>query len=336
MSHPTKPITIPVPSWAQTELEQVHSYVRESLPEILQSLWDSNGFGLAGFDRQPLRPYLVLLVARHYGCTGDRPLRLAASIHMIHMASLLHDRLGYARKAAGVGEDTDQAHHQREALDILLGDFFFSKASRFIVEDGETRIIEEHIQTSLDSAEAQARLVSLEKELDKVEPASCFEAVADKVSLLLTLSLRLGAILGKGQKEEEESLAGCGFLLGRMVRILEDLSVWERISQESSPLPPDARFSHPLILLWEKEGKEAWEEVARRLYTSGEQEGTGLRAMLDEQGYLAASRRTAFAFADQALGRLAGLAETEELRLLEAVVRFRLGPEQQPGQEVSP
>ena len=118
--------------------------------------------------------------------------------------------------------------------------------------------------------------------------------------------------------------------------ILEDLSVWERISHESSQLPPDARFSHPLILLWEREGKEVWEEAARRLHTTGEKEGTDLRAMLDERGYLAASRRTAFAFAEQALGRLAGLAETEELRLLEAVVRFRLGPEQQPGQEVSP
>jgi len=332
----TKPITIPVPPWAQTELEQVHSYVRESLPETLKSLWDSDGFGLAGFDRQPLRPYLVLLVARHYGCMGDRPLRLAASIHMIHMASLLHDRLGYARKAVGVGEDPDQVHHQREALDILLGDFFFSKASGFIVEDGEKRIIQEHIQTSLETAEAQARFVSLEKEIHKVEPAKCFEVVSDKVSLLLALSLRVGAILGKGQSEEEESLAGCGFSLGRMVRILEDLSVWERFSQEGSPLPPDARFSHPLILLWEKEGKGAWDEAVRRLNASGEPERTDLRAMLDERGYLAASRSTAFAFAEQAMGRLAGLAETEELRLLEAVVRFRLGPVQTPGQEVSP
>ena len=74
----------------------------------------------------------------------------------------------------------------------------------------------------------------------------------------------------------------------------------------------------------------------RRLHTSEEQERTSLRAMLDEQGYLAASRQTAFVFAEQALGRLAGLAGTEELRLLEAVVRFRLGPEQLPGQEVSP
>ena len=121
---------VPVPSWAQKDLEYVHSHVREVLPDTLQSFWDTDGFGLTGFDRQPLRPYLVLLVARHYGCTGSRPLHLAASVHMTHIASLLHDRLGYARQASGAGDDVDQEHHQREALDILLGDFLFSKASR--------------------------------------------------------------------------------------------------------------------------------------------------------------------------------------------------------------
>jgi geranylgeranyl pyrophosphate synthase len=327
--------TIHLPPWARADLEKVHEYVRESLPETLRSLWDVDGFGLAGFDRQPLRPYLVLLVARHYGCEGERPLRLAASVHMIHMASLLHDRLGYAREAPEVGEEAEQAHHQREALDILLGDFFFSKASRYIVEDGEKRIIQEHIQTSLESAEAQARLVSLEKELDQVTPAKCFEVVADKVSLLLSLSLRVGAILGKARNDEEENLAECGFLLGRAVRVLEDLSVWERIDNRRLPLPPDARFSHPLILLWEKEGKEAWEGSVRRLQAPREKELASLRGMLDEKGFLAASKETARAFSERALGRLGGLAETEELRLLEAVVHSRLEPGQ-PGEEVSP
>ncbi len=332
----TNIFAIPVPPWAQKELERVHDYVRESLPETLQSFWDSDGFGLSGFDRKPLRPYLVLLVARHYGCTGERPLRLAASIHMIHMASLLHDRLGYVRQAPGAGEDTDQAHHHREALDILLGDFFFSKASRFIVEDGETRIIREHIQTSLESAEAQAKLVTLEKELDSVEPARCFEVVADKVSLLLSLSLRVGAILGEAGNEAEESLGECGLLLGRMVRILEDLSIWERISTEGSPLSPDAKYSYPMILLWEKEGRGAWEEAARRLLSPGASDLEVLRAMLDGKGYLTASRKTACTYSDQAWGRLSGFAETEELRLLESVVRFPFDGEGLPDEEVSP
>jgi len=296
---------VPIPSWAEEALKSVHGQVREALPETLQSFWDTDGFGLAGFDGAPLRPYLVLLAARHYACTGTRPLRLAASIHMIHMASLLHDRLGCARKAPGAAGDTGQDHHQREALDILVGDFFFSRASGFIVEDGDTRIIQEHIRTSLESAETQASLVSLDKEIDKTGPARCFEVVADKVSLLLALSLRVGAILGSAQREEEEALSEYGFLLGRVVRILEDLAIWEHFCPGSPCFAPDTRFSHPMILLWEKEGRKAWEEAARRLHTSDDRD---LRALLGDRGYLAASKRAAFGLAEQALARLNGLA----------------------------
>jgi geranylgeranyl pyrophosphate synthase len=255
---------------------------------------------------------------------------------MIHMASLLHDRLGHARSAQDLPEGEDQELHRREALDILLGDFFFSQASRFIVEDGESRIIREHIQTSLESAETQARLVSLEEELDRVEASRCFEVVADKVSLLLSLSLRVGAILGRAPREEEEALAGCGFQLGRSVRILEDLSVWEQICREGVALPPDVKFSHPLILLWEEEGPGAWEEAARRLRASGGESLRGLRDLLEERGYLAASQRTASACSEQVLRRLDGFPDTEELRSLRDVARFCAFAGHPLGQEVSP
>jgi octaprenyl-diphosphate synthase len=254
---------------------------------------------------------------------------------MIHIASLLHDRLGYGRPAAGSGRDAEQEHHYREALDILLGDYFFSKASRVIVEDGETRVIEEHIRTSLESAETQARLVSLDEELDKVEPATCFGIVADKVSLLLALGLRAGAILGKASRDEEEALSDYGFYLGRVVRILEDLTLWERASCVSSPLPPDTRFNHPLILLWEREGRKAWEEASRQINASDHRSLETLQALLHDQGYLTASKRAAFGFAEQALGRLHGLEPTEEVRLLEAIARFYFSPGQLEGQEVT-
>jgi octaprenyl-diphosphate synthase len=328
--------TVPVPGWAQKELEHVHRHVRETLPATLRPLWDTNGFGLTGFDRKPLRPYLVLLVARHYGCSGPRPLRLGASIQMTHVASMLHDRLGYTRKASGAAQDAAPEAHQREALDILLGDFFFSKASSLIVEDGETRIIQEHIRTSLESAENQAAIVRLDPDVEEIEPARCFEVVADKVSSLLALSLRVGAILGKAPREEEEALSDCGFLMGRVVRILEDLAIWEHFSRGTLSPGPETRFSHPLILVWEERGRAAWKEAVGRLEASDREEWKALRARLDGQGYLAASRRTAFGFAEQALEKLEGLGETEEVRLLKGVVRFHFLPAEEQGQEISP
>jgi octaprenyl-diphosphate synthase len=246
---------------------------------------------------------------------------------MIHMASLLHDRLGRARRAE---ENADPEYHRREALDILLGDLFFSKASNFIVEDGEARIIREHIRASIESAEAQARLVSLSGELDRAEAAECFEVVADKVSLLLALSLRVGGLLGNAPAEEEEGLAGCGFLLGRAVRILEDLSLWERAFQEGLHLPPDTRFSHPLILLWEKAGKGAWEQADRQLSSASVGEDlVGLRAQLEAQGCLAASRRTASDFLEQAVRRLDRFPDTEEFGWFRSFARSLSSPGQE-------
>lgn len=329
------PFNVPVPSWAKEALEAVHRHLREALPETLRSAWDTTGFGLVGFDRQPLRPYLVLLVARHYGCTGRRPLRLASSVHMIHLASLLHDRVGIARKAPDGGESGDTELHQREALDILLGDFFFSKASRVIVEDGETRIIEEHIQTSLRSAETQASIVNLEKRMDDVEPAQCFDLVTDKVSLPIALSTRVGALLGKARRDEEDALSEYGHLLGKVVRIVEDLAFWEGLSCGSSPVVPETKFSHPLILLWEREGRGAWQKAARQLDAPDPRDRQALRARLEDEGYAAASREVAVDFAEQALRRLDGLAETEEVRRLKAVARFHLFPGEFQEQEVT-
>ncbi len=324
-----------IPAWAQEALETVRGHVREVLPASLQPFWDSNGFGLTDFDRPPLRPYLVLLVARHYGCTGERPLRLAAGIQMIHMASLLHDRLGCAPGPSGAGEGSDPEHHRREALDILLGDLFFSKASHLIVEDGETRIIEEHIRTSVESAETQARLVSLEEDLDRVDAARCFEVRADKASLLFSLSLRVGAILGRAGRDEEEALSGCGAVLGKGVRILDDLSAWEQISPERPLLAPDAKLSHPLLLLWEKEGRGAWEEAARQLRAPGWRDLEGLRTLLGQKGYLTASQRTAADYCEQALHRLQGLSETEELQWFREIARSHGPPLRSGAQESS-
>ena len=60
-----------------------------------------------------------------------------------------------------------------------------------------------------------------------------------------------------------------------------------------------------------------------------------LQALLDDRGYLAASKRAAFGFAEKALGRLDVLEKTDEVRSLEAVALFHLSPGQQQGQEVT-
>jgi octaprenyl-diphosphate synthase len=333
MRDPTKDRHLP--AWAAGALEGVRGYLEDTLPRALQPFLDTYAYDLPGMEQDSLRPYLLLLVARHYGSTGIRPLKMAVSIQMIHLASVLHDRLGLAGGGPLPADGSDRVRHQREALDILLGDFFFSKASNIIVEDGDTRIIEDNIQTSLASAETQAALVIMEENLESLLPSRCFRTMADKKSLLVALSLRVGAILGRAPQEEEKALSEYGVLLGRVARIAEDLGFWRRLPGDHPQAPGEIRFSHPLILLWEREGRSAY-DAARQQCSSNKETLRALGQRLEQQGYLEASMHAASAYAEKAVGHLAGLKETEELAILKDLPWIHLAQRWEHRQEASP
>ena len=314
--HEPKPFS-PLPPWAQQGLDSVQEILRGELPEGLQHLLTAEDYGLPVLQPFPLRPYLLLLVARHYGCSGPRAVRLAASIHMIHLASLLHERLGNISTPCPEEADPVKAHHHQESMDILLGDFFFSKASCIIIEDGDTRIIEDMIQTSLSSAEAQARIVGLDDDPGSREPSHCFDTVADKQSLFIALALRVGAVLGDADPGEITSLSGHGRFLGKTLRIVRDIDFWENPPESVFRLPREAKYSHPLLLLWEGQGLEDWKGIVSRLQEPEREHLMEIRSRIRGQGYIQGSYEKAREYAESAvleLDRHPGLRGFEELK----------------------
>lgn len=317
--------SFPLPSWAREALESVQEILREELPEALQSM-------LTGGDREynvqqpfPLRPYLLLLVARHFGCFEPRALRLAASVHMIHIASLLHERLGAFSASSHEGVDIEKVYHQQESMDILLGDFFFSKASCILIEDGDQRIIEDMIKTSLASAEAQARIASLDDNPASGDPSRCFETVAEKQSLLIALALRVGAILAGASREEEEILSEYGRYLGKAFRVVQDVAFWQSLSESVLRLPREVKYSHPMLLLWEGEGGDAWQQACRRLRESERDVREEIRSRIQGKGYTGNSLGIAREFSERAvqeLDRAPGLSGFDELKDIARVHLF--------------
>lgn len=294
-----------VPEWALEDLARVGKRLADGLPSALRLLLEDGGeeaFPPGGGD--PLRPLLVLLVARSLGCCGERVVRLAAAVQMIHLASLLHDRLGGSPEDPSSGRGRGKDPHQQEAMDILLGDFLFSTASCIIIEDGDERIVRDMIETSIASAEAQADLVSLQRDPGAFGPSRCFGVVAEKLSLLLSLCLRVGAVLGNAPDAEREALSDFGALFGRALRIVRDLECWGRGDDAPPSLCGPVRYHHPLLLLWEREGKDAWQDAVRDLPDAGGRPSEEVRSRLEASGDLHASRRWARGYAEEALLRL--------------------------------
>ena len=316
------------PSWAVRELALVQDLVRRELPAALAPFMERAGYALPGHERFALRPLLLLSAARHYGSMGERPVRLAAAVQMIHLASLLHDRLGQSGPAESARGALPEAGdgHRRESTDILVGDFLFAKASHVVIEDGDVVIIEDMIRTSSESAEAKARILSMDEGIVPMDPLSCFDAFANKLALLLALSVRVGAVLGGAALSERQALSDFGLSLGRALRIFEDSRLWLGSEDRGAFSAQETAVTYPLLLLWGKEGKEAWEGVRRQLSESPERSLPSIRIRLDSSGYLDASLSEARRHAEGAAERLEVLAPTEERRLLQDVVLTSLLP----------
>jgi len=273
----------------QRDLAGVRGLLMDSLTPVLGSLQADRRTALPDEERDLLRPSLLLLTARSLGCAGDRAVRLAAALQMIHLAALLHDRLGGPAAGEGGPDDAGRGRHHRESMDILLGDFLFSKASCIVIEDGEERIVRDMIQTSVASAEVQATLADLAKHPEAYGPARCFDIVSDKTSLLLCLGLRVGAMLGNAGPAQRDGLSAFGASFGRALRVVEDLAWWEGAGTAEGP-PPGVRCHHPLLLLWEEEGREAWEEAVRALARPAGRGREAARSRVRDAGYLGRSR----------------------------------------------
>jgi len=314
----------PLSSWARKALDGVHAALEEALPQGLQSFFDVLGYELPVEERYPLRPYLLLLIARRSGNSEPRALQLAASVHMIHAASLLHDRLNRISRTTLRKTSTLRELHQQEALDILLGDFFFSKASTIIVEDGNTRIIEDMIQTSLATAEAQATIVSLDQQTEVPQVSRCFEALSDKLSLLLSLALRVGAILGDLSRDEETALSDYGMFLGKALRIVQDLEYWRDPPEEEHAFSLDVKYSFPLLLLWEKEGRPAWEAVVKQLQAGSRDDLRLVQARIQQEGYMDTSLKRAAGFAEIAGDSLKQTTGPDSVKELLEIARVHL------------
>jgi geranylgeranyl pyrophosphate synthase len=294
----------PLQEWARNDLERVRDTVTGTFPAPIRSLLDDRALRFPDGERDPLRPYVLLATARFFGCTGDRAIRMAAALQMIYLASLLHDRLGAFPVPPVSGEGGEEDRHPQEAMDILLGDFLFSRASCLIIEEGDERIVRDMIRTSIASAEVQATLVTLDRDPASFLPSRCFDVVSEKLSLLVSLGLRVGALLGGASDTEREALSDFGSLLGRSLRIVQDLESWTGTADVRPACRGEARFHHPLLLLWERRGRTAWEEAVRELGEGANPVPESLHSRARAAGDLRTSAGRARRYGQEAVSRL--------------------------------
>jgi len=196
-----------------------------------------------------IRPALVLLAAELCGYTGARRIQIAAAVELLHTATLLHDDVVDLAELRRGRPSANALWGNRRA--VLVGDFFYARASSMIVEDGSLDILWVFSDTIRRMAEGE--LLQLEKSFDpSVTEAHYYRVIERKSAALLSAACEAGAILGGVTRAERRRLADFGHEVGLAFQLRDDALDYEAGEAELGKRPctdlREGKVTLPLLL----------------------------------------------------------------------------------------
>mmetsp|Transcript_85730 Transcript_85730/g.232489 ORF Transcript_85730/g.232489 Transcript_85730/m.232489 type:complete len:838 (+) Transcript_85730:58-2571(+) len=279
-----------------------------------------------------LRPALVLLVARALGAPTEKLQRvasLAASIEVLHCASLVHDDILDASELRRGVPTSHMRLGERQAT--LVGDFLFATASCLVAELGSMSVVLLISKVVADFGRGEL-----------AQNAVRFEAVAYsledylaksfyKTASLLAAACQAAAVLS-GVAPDSKEAGACyrfGAYIGLAFQVVDDVldftSTEEELGKPALADLKEGNLSAPVLFAAQTElgshGGKALESahrrelvmcLERRLSEDGDLER--VMALVAEADGVAQSKSLARNFADLAVAELAALPEGEARR----------------------
>ncbi len=195
--------------WLPTRLGEVERMLREQATGHGEPLASDAAMTLEAGGKR-LRPMLVLLSAGEEA--GERAVRAAAAIELVHMATLVHDDVLDAAPLRR-GRPTVAATAGRERA-TATGDLLFSRAFALLAAAGEERSIE--LLSAASVALARGELAQRHDAYDTaLEEERYLERCRLKTGSLFECACRLGC--------DEEELGAFGASIGLAFQLLDDV-----------------------------------------------------------------------------------------------------------------
>ena len=203
--------------WLPGALGEVERSLDEATARTGPLAADASATLRAGGKR--MRPMLVLLAAGPGG--GERAIRSATAVELIHMASLVHDDV-LDRAPLRRGRPTVYAESGR-ARATDLGDVLFAEAFGLLARAGDGEAVELLGETTRDLVAGELTQRHQTGDLGLTD-AQYFERCRLKTGSLFAASCVLGGLAAEdGERPDLERLAGFGNDVGLAFQMLDDV-----------------------------------------------------------------------------------------------------------------
>jgi geranylgeranyl pyrophosphate synthase len=210
------------------DLERVERKMRQpvhvdypQLAAVLDSLLGSGG--------KRLRPALALLAGSFYPADSEKLISLAASVEMLHTATLVHDDLidGALMRR---GKETLNARWNMGAT-VLTGDYLFARAAALAAETKDVRVIAIFADTLMTISNGELRQIFDRHDLPRLGSESAWEIalgrydqrIHAKTASLFAAATEAAAVLSAAPEVQVRALREYGWQLGTGFQIMDDV-----------------------------------------------------------------------------------------------------------------
>ena len=175
------------------------------------------GFRLGG---KRLRPALVLLTGKAVGVVGNRHIRTAAALEMIHTATLIHDDILDGAKIRRHLETMNLRWNS--AVSVLAGDVLFTKAMQLAIVSEDIFEYRAIVEATRTTCEAELKQIGFKGNYELTFD-EYLDLISGKTASLLSCACLLGAYFSGADQAVQDIFRRFGVKLGIAFQMVDDI-----------------------------------------------------------------------------------------------------------------
>ncbi|MFN3367184.1 MAG: polyprenyl synthetase family protein [Exiguobacterium mexicanum] len=268
-----------------------------------------------------IRPAFVLLSAG-FGQTKDiRLTKVAASLELIHMASLVHDDV-IDDATLRRGKPTVMERYD-ERVAMYTGNTLFGEAIRLVSEIDSPDVM----QIMADTMEliCVGEINQIQDQYDWAQsPKRYLDRIARKTALLIETSCAAGAVVSGASPDVVKQLRLFGYDIGMAFQMTDDLLDFTAKSfQLGKPVGEDLKHGHKTLpLFYSAENPDFFDRLQQVSHSSDYALTHTLVREVQRNGTLERSQRTIDRYVNRAIRRLDGLPDVADKRSLIEIAEY--------------
>ena len=166
-----------------------------------------------------IRPALLLLAAKLCGYEGQGAIRLGSVVEIVHTATLVHDDIiDEALTRRGRPSANTQWGNSKC---VLAGDWLYMQAFKLALEEHNFKVLD--LLIGLTQQMVEGELMQMERLGRIISQSEHLDLIYRKTACLFSVSMKLGAVLGRASSADEDRLGEYGRNLGLAFQIVDDV-----------------------------------------------------------------------------------------------------------------